>query len=93
MLPFLTPGQGLTQAAEFLRSQDREIAAGVGLTYEALIGDLGQANYSSARVGLLDFRRRVEMLQINLIEIQLLRPLWHRWWSVREMAGPSQKRG
>ena len=87
MLPFLTPGQGPTQAVEFLRSQDREIATGVGLTFEMLTGDLGQANYSSARVGLLDFRRRAEMLQINLIEIQFLRPLWHRWWSVREMAG------
>ncbi|MFV0299468.1 MAG: phage portal protein [Paracoccus sp. (in: a-proteobacteria)] len=84
---FSTPGQGLTQAVEFLRSQDREIATGVGLTFEMLTGDLGQANYSSARVGLLDFRRRAEMLQVNLIEGQFLRPLWHRWMAVRELAG------
>lgn len=84
---FSQPGQGQAQAVEFIRSQDREIATGVGLTFEMLTGDLGQANYSSARVGLLDFRRRAEMLQINLIENQFLRPLWRRWWSVRELAG------
>lgn len=84
---FSTPGQGLAQAIEFLRAQDREIAAGVGLTYEALTGDLGEANYSSARVGLLEFRRRAEMLQLNLIERQFLSPLWKRWIEVKALAG------
>lgn len=84
---FSQPGQGLSQANEFLRAQDREIAAGVGLTFEALTGDLGEANYSSARVGLLEFRRRAEMMQRNLIEGQLLRPLWRRWIEVQALAG------
>lgn len=84
---FSNPGQGLAQAIEFLRAQDREIAAGAGLTFEALTGDLGEANYSSARVGLLEFRRRAEMLQRNLIEGMLLRPLWQRWTDVRALAG------
>lgn len=84
---FSHPGQGLAQAVEFLRAQDREIATGAGLTFETLTGDLGEANYSSARVGLIDFRRRAEMLQLNLIEGQFLRPLWHRWIYVRGLAG------
>ncbi|WP_370215265.1 phage portal protein [Salipiger bermudensis] len=84
---FSTPGQGMTQASEFLRTQDREIAAGVGLTFEALTGDLTQTNYSSARVGLLDFRRRAEMLQRQLIEGQFLRPCWQRWIELRALAG------
>ncbi|RWR07705.1 phage portal protein [Paenirhodobacter populi] len=84
---FSNPGQGLAQAIEFLRAQDREIAAGAGITFEALTGDLGEANYSSARVGLLEFRRRAEMLQKNLIEGLFLRPLWHRWIEVRALAG------
>lgn len=84
---FSTPGQGSAQAVDFLRAQDREIATGVGLTFEMLTGDLGEANYSSARVGLLDFRRRTEMLQKNLIEGRFLRPLWRRWMAVRELAG------
>lgn len=84
---FSTPGQGLTQAVEFLRAQDREIAAGLGLTFEALTGDLGQANYSSARVGLLEFRRRAESLQRIVIEGQVLRPLWVRWIDTQSLAG------
>ena len=84
---FSTPGQGITQSVDFLRAQDREIAAGVGLTFEQLTGDLGEANYSSARVGLLEFRRRAEMLQRNLIEARFLRPLWRRWIAVQGLAG------
>lgn len=84
---FSNPGAGLAQAVEFLRAQDREIATGVGLTFEMLTGDLGEANYSSARVGLLDFRRRAEMLQRNLIEAGFLRPLWRRWIEVQGLAG------
>ncbi|SDL09212.1 phage portal protein [Paracoccus chinensis] len=84
---FSQPGQGLTQAIDFLRAQDREIAAGVGVTFEQLTGDLGEANYSSARVGLLEFRRRVEMLQRLLIEGQFLRPLWRRWIEAQALAG------
>lgn len=76
---FSNPGPGPSQSIEFLRAQDREIAVGLGLTFEQLTGDLGEANYSSARVGLLEFRRRAEMLQRLLIEGQFLRPLWRRW--------------
>lgn len=84
---FSNPTQGLSQSVEYLAAIDREIAAGTGLPYEALTGDLGQANYSSARVGLLDFRRRAEALQKHLIEAQFLRPLWRRWIEVNQLAG------
>ncbi len=84
---FSGASSGLSQSVGFLRAQDREIAAGVGLTYEQLTGDLSEATYSSARVGLLEFRRRAEMLQRVLIEGQFLRPLWHRWIEVQALAG------
>lgn len=84
---FTSPGAGSAQAVEFLRSQQREIAAGLGLTYEQLTGDLSDTNYSSARVGLLEFRRRAEMLQRLLIEGQFLRPLWRRWIEIKALAG------
>lgn len=83
---FSSPGNGLSQAVDFLKAQDREIASGVGLTFAMLTGDLGEANYSSERVGLLEFRRRAEMLQRNLVESGLLRPLWQRWINIRELA-------
>lgn len=84
---FSSPGQGLTQAVKFLQSQDREIATGVGPTFEALTGNLSETNYSSARVGLLELRRRAEMMHRNLIDAQVLRPLWRRWIEVQALAG------
>ncbi|MGP9789619.1 phage portal protein [Roseinatronobacter sp. NSM] len=90
---FSTPGQGLAQAVEFLRAQDREIAAGVGLTFEGMTGDLTQTNYSSARVGLLEFRRRAEMLQKHLIELQFLRPFWRRWIEIQTLSGTITAQG
>ncbi|GGE04767.1 phage portal protein, lambda family [Gemmobacter megaterium] len=84
---FSKPGDGLAQIDAFLKAIDREIAAGLSLTFAMLTGDLGEANYSSERVGLLEFRRRAEMLQRNLIEGQFLRPLWRRWIEVRTLAG------
>ena len=84
---FSSPGTGLQQAVEFLRSQDREIASGTGLTFEQLTGDLSGANFSSARMGAIEFRRRAEMLQKTLIEGQFLRPLWRQWIAMQVLAG------
>ncbi|MCA1777289.1 MAG: phage portal protein [Loktanella sp.] len=84
---FSAPPNGLSQAVEFLRSQDREIASGAGLTFEQLTGDLSGANFSSARMGAIEFRRRAEMLQKQLIEQKFLRPLWRQWIAVKVLAG------
>ena len=66
-------------AIDFLRSQIRSIAAGVGVPYELLSADLSQVNYSSARLGLLEFRRRMTALQKNMITGRLLLPVWRRF--------------
>ena len=84
---FAQPGGGLTEQVGFLKAQLREIAAGTGLMYEQLSGDLSEANYSSARFGLLEFRRLAEQRQRILIESQLLRPLWRRWINWKALAG------
>jgi lambda family phage portal protein len=84
---FSQPSGGLSQQSEFLKGQLHEIAAGLGLMYEQLTGDLGETSYSSARFGLLEFRRRAEMLQRSLIDAQLLRPLWQRWIDWKALAG------
>jgi len=84
---FAQPSGGLSQQVDFIKAQLHEIAAGLGLMYSQLTGDLSQANYSSTRFGLLEFRRRAEMLQKTLIEGQLLRPLWRRWIDWKALAG------
>lgn len=49
--------------AEYTRSHLHAIAAGAGTTYEQMTGDLSQVNFSSARVGLIEFRRLIEVWQ------------------------------
>ena len=63
----------------WMRRNLLEIAAGFGITYEQLTGDLKGVNYSSIRAGLLEIRRRIEMLQQNLVAHQMCRPIWN-WW-------------
>lgn len=86
-IKFASPPSGSGAAGDFLRSQLRAIAAGLGLTYEALTGDLSGVNYSSIRAGAIDFRRRMEGVQEQVLIPQLLRPLWRRWLTLEVLSG------
>lgn len=68
------------------------IAAGVGLTYDQLTGDLRQANYSSLRAGKLEFRRLVADLQWNMLEPQVLGRITARWVQMAILAGVLPRR-
>jgi lambda family phage portal protein len=72
---------------EFMRVQLRAIAAGLGITYEQLTGDLERVNYSSIRAGLLEFRRRCEQFQHQVMVFQFCRPVWRAWIEAAVMAG------
>lgn len=63
------------------------IAAGAGLTYHQLTGDLSQANYSSLRAGLLEFRRSVADAQWHMLVPQALHRISERWVDRAIMAG------
>lgn len=63
------------------------ISAGVGLTYHQLTGDLSQANYSSLRAGLLEFRRSVADAQWHMLVPQALHRISERWVDRAIMAG------
>lgn len=65
-----------------MRQQLRSIAVGMGITYEQLTGDLSGVNYSSIRAGLVEFRRRIAMIQHHVIVFQLCRPVWNRWFEL-----------
>lgn len=65
--PKVAPGY-----VEYVRHQLHVIAAGLGVPYELMIGDVSQTNYSSARVRLLDFRRTVGATQWNLVIPRLI---------------------
>ncbi|TYB83946.1 phage portal protein [Oceaniovalibus sp. ACAM 378] len=60
---------------DFARIHLRRIAAGLGITYEALTGDLSNVNYSSARIGRIEMSQGVESIQWTLVMPRLCAPL------------------
>ena len=60
----------------FSRAMLLQIAAGYGVTYEALTSDLSNANYSAARMGHLEFSRNVDCWQKQILIAQMLGPIW-----------------
>ena len=52
---------------EYTKANLRSIAAGVGTTYEAMTGDLSNVNFSSGRMGWLEFQRTIQHWQDNVM--------------------------
>jgi lambda family phage portal protein len=68
--------------SDYVRSALRCIAGGFGITYEALTGDYTQVNFSSGRLGHLEFRKNVEIWQWSVIIPKFCKPkfeLFKRW--------------
>lgn len=63
------------------------VAAGFGVPYAAMTGDLRQTSYGSIRAGLVEFRRRVEAMQHSVMVFQFCRPIWQRWIADAVLAG------
>jgi lambda family phage portal protein len=82
-----TPIADMSTVTDLMRHMMRSIAAGGGLSYEMLSGDLSQTNYSSARLGLSNFQRRIKALQTSLLGAQLLMPIWRRWVLLEILSG------
>lgn len=63
------------------------MAAGMGVPYANMTGDLRQANYGSIRAGLVEFRRRVTAVQHGTVIHQLCRPVWRAFHDAAALAG------
>jgi lambda family phage portal protein len=61
---------------EYKRVALREVAAGYRVPYELLTGDLSSVNFSSARVGIVEFRRLCAVVQWQIVIPMLLEPWW-----------------
>jgi lambda family phage portal protein len=92
----LEPGQNIefteppaTDAAfdPFVRTQLRRIAAGLGIPYEILSGDLSQVTFASGRAGLLEFKRTVESTQYGLLIPAFCEPVLRRWSELARAVG------
>lgn len=72
---------------DWMKQQLRDVAMGFGVTYEQLTGDLTDVNYSSIRAGLLEFRRRCRMLQMQVIAHQFCRRVVNYWLDTAVASG------
>lgn len=68
------------------------MAAGAGLTYDQLTGDLRQSNYSSLRAGKIEFRRLVEQIQWHILGPRLCMPIARRFTDRAILSGRLQRR-
>lgn len=72
--PPVTTGYG-----EYTKNILRAVATAYGVTYESITGDLSTVNFSSGRMGWLEFHRRITNWQYNLIIPQLCDTVW-KWF-------------
>lgn len=72
---------------EFMNVQLHAMAAGAGVTYEQMTGDLRGVNFSSIRAGLIDFWDLVDHQQHLVMIPQLCRPVWGRFGQVLAAQG------
>lgn len=86
-IKFSDPAETGNNYSAFIEHQLRAIAVGLGVTFEQLTGDMRGVNYSSARVALIEFRRRCEALQAQVIVDQLCRPVWRRLLELAVLRG------
>lgn len=70
---------GQSAFAEAYLAGLQAMAAGAGLTYDQLSGDLRQANYSSLRAGKIEFRRLVEQIQWHIMGPRYCMPVARRF--------------
>lgn len=84
---FSDPPDAGNTYVDFMRQQLQATAAGVGLPYELLTGDMGDISDRVLRVLLNDFRRRIEQLQFGVYVFQLCRPVRAAWLDTAVLAG------
>lgn len=90
----LSPGESLEFSdppetggySDYAKTQLRLIASGLGLPYNVLSGDLSDTSYSSARVGLIEFRKYIDALQWQFVHM-FCRPVFQRWIELEVLRG------
>lgn len=83
----LDPGEDVTFSnppapngyPDFMRQQLQGVAAATGVPFEVITGDMSKVNDRTVRVILNEFRRRIQMLQHQIMVFQFCRPVWRAW--------------
>jgi lambda family phage portal protein len=66
--------------AEYTKQVKQGIAAGVGISYEAMTGDSSNVNFSSGRMGWIEMQREIEDWQWNTFIPQFCDKVWN-WFN------------
>lgn len=63
------------------------IAAGTGITYESMTGDLSNVNFSSGRMGWIEFQRNIQDWQEDIIIPMLCETVWEWFLDAATIVG------
>lgn len=66
--------------------QQLSLFSGLGIPYSVGTSDLRRANYSSLRGSIVEYRRKLEQFQHNIIVFQMCMPIWKRWLDTAVLA-------
>lgn len=65
----------------------KAFAAGAGIPYHQVTGDLSETSYSSIRAGLIEFRLSAETYQRSVLEQRLLQPVFETFLKYASLSG------
>lgn len=68
-----------TGFADFMRENLFATSAATGVPYEVLTGDMRSVNDRTVRLVLIEFRRRIQMMQHHNVVFQWCRPIYKAW--------------
>jgi lambda family phage portal protein len=94
-IEYLPPGKKIEVAQPptstgfeaYVKANLRGISAGFGTTYEALTNDYSNVNFSSGRMGWLEFQRNVERYQWLLVIPRFCEPIYAWFIEAAHLAG------
>jgi len=66
--------------SQFSNAQLRSIASGIGITFETLTNDYSQVNFSSGRMGWIEFQRNIDVWRRHVMIPRFCIPVW-RWFT------------
>lgn len=91
----LAPGESITFGtppvtegfAEYSRQNLQGQAIGLGMSYESFTGDLSNVNFSSGRMGWIEFQRNIEQWQWNMLQPMFLNRVFEWFMNAAFVSG------
>lgn len=75
---------------EYATSILRKAAVGIGVSYEVLSGDLSNVNFSSGRMGWIEFHRLITQLQMHTYVPMMAQPIWDWFVAIAIVLGKAK---